>query len=88
MASNALHHALTHDLETDRHVRRAAVRITGDPAHPQLYVRFAATADADVAGLAHAFDRALARFTRTTGLRPEVADVIVTMPDRQRERVH
>lgn len=88
VASNALHHALTHDLETDRHVRRAAVRITGKPAHPLLYVRFAATADADVAGLAHAFDQALARFAMTTGLRPEVADVIVTMPDRQRERVH
>jgi hypothetical protein len=83
-----LHHALTNDLESDRHVRRAAVRITGKSAHPQLYVRLAATADADVAGLAQAFDRAVARFTRTTGLRPEVADVIVTMPDRERERVH
>jgi hypothetical protein len=88
VASNALHHALTNDLETDRHVRRAAVRITGQPPHPHLHVRLATTADADVAGLADAFDRAVARFSMTTGLRPEVTEVTVTMPDRQLERVH
>jgi hypothetical protein len=87
VASTALHHALAHDLETDRHVRRAAVRITGKAAHPRLHVRLAATADADVAGLAAAFDQAVVRFTRTTGLSPEVADVSVTMPERQPERV-
>ena len=82
VASKALHHALQQDLETDRQVRRAAVRLTGPTDHPQLLVRLAVTADADIARLASHLDKAVDRFTMTSGVRPEVADVVVRMPSR------
>src|SRR5690606_12056359 len=49
VASRALHRALQRDLESDRQVRDAAVRLTGPADHPRLLVRLAVTADADVA---------------------------------------
>jgi hypothetical protein len=82
VASRALHDALQEDLETDRQVRRAAVRLTGPTDHPQLLVRLAVTADADIARLAGHLDKAVDRFIATSGVRPELSDVVVRMPVR------
>lgn len=82
VASKALHHALEEDLEGDRQVRRAAVRLTGPTDHPQLMVRLAVTDDADIARLAGHLDKAVDRFTTTSGVRPELADVVVRLPLR------
>ena len=82
VASKALHDALEEDLEGDRQVRRAAVRLTGSADHPQLLVRLAVTEDADIGRLAGHLDRAVDRFTITSGVRPEVSDVVVRMPWR------
>ena len=86
VASRALHHALEEDLEGDRQVRRAAVRLTGPTDHPQLMVRLAVTEDADIARLAGHLGNAVDRFTTTSGVRPELSDVVVRMPLRTTAR--
>jgi hypothetical protein len=80
VASKALHDAFQEDLETDRQVRRAAVRLTGPTDHPQLLVRLAVTPDADIARLAGHLDQAVDRFATTSGVRPHISDVLVRMP--------
>ena len=87
VASTALHHALERDLTTDRNVRRAAVRLTGPTQHPQLLVRLAVTPDADIARVAGHLDRAVQRFVTTSGVTPDLSDVVVRMPARAPERV-
>jgi hypothetical protein len=82
VASRALHHAFEEDLEGDRQVRRAAVRLTGPTDHPKLMVRLAVTEDADIARLAGHLGNAVDRFTTTSGVRPELSDVVVRMPLR------
>jgi hypothetical protein len=87
VASTALHHALERDLTTDREVRRAAVRLIGPTEHPQLLVRLAVTPDADIAHVAGHLDRAVQRFTTTSGVTPDLSDVVVRMPARAPQRV-
>jgi hypothetical protein len=88
VASSALHDALERDLATDRTVRRAAVRLTGPTQHPQLLVRLAVTPDADIAHVAGHIDRAVQRFATTSGVTPNLSDVVVRIPARAPERVH
>jgi hypothetical protein len=87
VASRALHRALQRDLESDRQIRDAAVRLTGPADHPRLLVRLAVTADADVAALADHVDRVMHRFTTTSGLQPDLSEVVVRMPTRTPARV-
>jgi hypothetical protein len=68
-------------------VRHATVLLTGDRDYPEVELRLAVTPDADMGDLGHHVDRAMVRFRRTSGLRPEVADVIVQIADRARQRV-
>ena len=86
VASRALHNALERDLESDRQVRKAAVRLTGPTGHPRLLVRLAVTPDADLARLAGHVDQAVIRFTTTSGVEPD-AEVVVRMPERAVTRV-
>jgi len=88
VASKALNHALTRDLQSDRHVRRAAVRLVGDRARPEVLVRLAVSADADVSRLRSHVDGALDRFAVTSGVRPHLHDVIVSMAEQSTARVH
>jgi hypothetical protein len=87
VASTALHHAVERDLVTDRDVRRAAVRLTGSDQHPQMLVRLAVTPDADIARLAGHLDRAVQRFTTTSGVTPDLSDIVVRIPARAPVRV-
>lgn len=87
VASRALHRALQRDLESDQQIRDAAVRLTGPPDHPRLRVRLAVTADADVARLAGHVDRVMHRFTTTSGVQPDVSEVVVRIPARAPARV-
>jgi hypothetical protein len=87
VASRALHRALQRDLESDRQVRNAAVLLTGPTEHPRLMVRLAVTPDADVARLAGHLDRVVHRFTTTSGVQPDVSDVVVRIPERAVARV-
>jgi hypothetical protein len=87
ISTSALKQSLTRDLERARQVRDAAVNIVGPHGRPQLLVRLSVTQDAELAPLAEHVDRAVARFARTSGLAPEVAEVTVKVADRQPERV-
>jgi hypothetical protein len=87
VASRALYHALRSDLERDKQVRRAAVRLSGGVTHPKLKLRLAVTPDADLARLAGHLDRAIARFAATSGIHPELSDVAVRIPERPAARV-
>jgi hypothetical protein len=86
--TGTLNNALTRDLLGNRSVRRAAVRLTGEPTKPDLRVHLAVTPEADIGQLRHHVDRAVQRFSTTSGLRPNVAEVVVKMSGGQRERVH
>jgi hypothetical protein len=88
VASRALHHALVHDLQGGDRVRRAAVRLSGEPEHPELLVRLDVAADTDIARLHSHVDGALDRFAVTTGIRPHLHDVVVRMADQAPARVH
>jgi len=88
VASKALHHALTRDLQSDHHVRRAAVRLVGDRARPEVLVRLAVSPDTDVSRLRSHVDGALDRFAVTAGVRPHLHDVVVSMADQSTARVH
>jgi hypothetical protein len=88
ISSGALQHALTRDLSAHATVRRAAVRLVGDRDHPEALVRLNVTADADVTRLRSHVDSALDRFAATSGVRPTVHDVVVTMADQAPARVH
>jgi hypothetical protein len=87
VASSALHHALERDLATDRNVRRAAVRLTGPSEHPELLVRLAVTPDADIARVAGHLEGAVQRFTTTSGVTPDLSDVLVRIPAVAPQRV-
>jgi hypothetical protein len=87
VASSALSHALTRDLQTDREVNRAAVRLVGAEQHPELLVRLAVTADADLGRLHAHVNAALSRFATTSGLRPHLQEVSVRVADEQPARV-
>ena len=87
VTSKALHHALTRDLQSDHHVRRAAVRLVGDRARPEVLVRLAVSADTDVSRLRSHVDGALDRFAVTSGVRPHLHDVVVSMADQSTARV-
>jgi hypothetical protein len=87
ISTSALKHSLTKDLERGRQVRDAAVAIVGPHERPRLVMRLSVTQDVEMAPLADHVDRAVARFARTSGLAPEVAEVTVKVADRQPERV-
>lgn len=87
VASRALHRALQRDFESDQQVRDAAVRLTGPPDHPRLLVRLAVAADTDVARLADHVDRVMHRFTTTSGVQPDLSEVVVRIPARAPARV-
>lgn len=87
VASRALRRALQSDLESDRQVRNASVRLTGPTWHPQLSVRLAVTADADIGLLADHVDRVVHRFATTSGVQPDLSDVVVRIPPRAAARV-
>jgi hypothetical protein len=87
VASRALHRALQRDLESNQQIRDAAVRLTGPPDRPRLLVRLAVTPDADVARLADHVDRVMDRFTTTSGVRPDLSEVVVRIPARAPARV-
>jgi len=80
VASRALHRALQRDLESDQQIRDATVRLTGPADHPRLLVRLAVTADADVGALADHVDRVMHRFTTTSGIQPDLSEVVVRIP--------
>jgi hypothetical protein len=82
VASEALNRALKLDIERDRQVRRAGVQLAGPIAQPRLRLRLAVTPDADIARLAHHLDETMQRFTATSGIRPELSDVVVRIPER------
>jgi hypothetical protein len=88
VATSTLRQALTTDLQADVRVRRAAVRLTGAPSRPDLHVQLAVTPDADVTELRRHVDRAMRRFSTTSGLDPSLAEVVVRVSSNQRERVH
>jgi hypothetical protein len=88
VSSGALQQSLVRDLRANRQVRRVAVRLVGDREHPEALVRLSVTADADVTGLRSHVDSALDRFATTSGVRPRVRDVVVTMADQPPARVH
>ncbi len=87
VTSSALHHALERDLANDRNVRRAAVRLTGPSEHPELLVRLAVTANADIARVAGHLEGAVQRFTTTSGVTPDVSQVLVRIPAGAPQRV-
>ncbi|MDT5025086.1 MAG: hypothetical protein QOE61_1512 [Micromonosporaceae bacterium] len=86
VTTSTLNQALTRDLLGNRSVRRAAVRLTGEK--PDLRVQLAVTPDADIGELRDHVDHAVRRFSTTSGLHPDVAEVVVRMSGGQRERVH
>ena len=88
IAHGALEDALTRDLRDHPEVRRAAVRLVGDRRRPEALVRLSVTADADVGRLRSHVDSALDRFAATSGVRPTVRDVVLTMASRPPARVH
>lgn len=87
VASRALNRALRRDLELDRQVRDATVRLTGPAEHPQLRVRLSVTPDADIARLAGHVDRVVNRFATTSGVQPDLSDIVVRMPEHAPLRV-
>ena len=87
VSSSALHHALERDLITDRNVRRAAVRLSGPSNHPELLVRLAVTPDADIARVAGHLEGAVQRFSTTSGVTPDLANVLVRIPAGAPQRV-
>jgi hypothetical protein len=88
ISSSALQQSLLGDLRANRQVRRAAVRLVGDSEHPEALVRLSVAADADVTGLRSHVDSVLGRFATTSGVRPRVRDVVVTMADQPPARAH
>ena len=87
VATSTLNDALTRDLRDDGHIRWAAVRLSGEPRRPQLRMRLGVTPDADIAELRRHVDRAVQRFSVTSGLRPDIAEVTVKMAARGQQRV-
>jgi hypothetical protein len=87
ISHGALEEALTRDLRDHAEVRRAAVRLVGDRRQPEALVRLSVNADADVGRLRSHVDSALDRFAATSGVRPAVRDVVVTMADQPPARV-
>ena len=87
VASRALQRALRRDFESDQQVRDASVRLTGPTEHPHLQVRLAVAPDVDMARLAGHVDRVVHRFATTSGVQPDLSEVLVRMPGRAVARV-
>jgi hypothetical protein len=87
VSTSALRHSLTRDLQTNREVRGATVKLFGGHDHPEALVRLKVSADADVTRLRSHVDSALDRFAATSGVRPTVHDVVVKMADQAPPRV-
>ena len=88
VSTNTLNQALARDLLGKASVRRAGVRLTGAPTKPELRVRLAVTPDANIDELRRHVEHAVRRFSTTSGLRPQLAEVFVRMSAGPRERVH
>ena len=79
IASRTLVRALSSDLSRDRDIADARVRLTGRPDQPRLLLRLLVSPSADLRQLRGFVEGALTRFTTTTGIDPQVADVEVRM---------
>ena len=79
VASSALRHALIRDLRGDRQITRAVVHLNGRPRNPTVSIRLGVTPDADI-GLVHDHvDAALRRLAATSGVRPDIREVLVNV---------
>jgi hypothetical protein len=87
ISTAALGHALTQDLQAHPAVRRAGVHLTGKARRPEVTMRLTVTPEADIGVVRGHVDAALSRFAATSGWRPDVAEVTVTMPNRSPQRV-
>jgi hypothetical protein len=87
ISTSALGQALSQDLQTHPAVRRAGVHLTGKARRPELTMRLTVTPEADIGAVRGHVDAALSRFEVTSGWRPDVAEVTVTMPGRAPQRV-
>lgn len=68
-------HGLERDLVRDPGIRAAAVAVTGAAPSPDLWIQLDVEQRADLATVRAHVDDALARFSRTYGLRPRRLDV-------------
>jgi hypothetical protein len=87
ISAAALGQALSEDLQTHPAVRRAGVHLTGKARRPEVTMRLTVTPEADIGAVRGHVDAALSRFEATSGWRPDVAEVTVTMPNRSPQRV-
>jgi hypothetical protein len=87
ISTSALGHALSQDLQTHPAVRRAGVHLTGRARRPEVTMRLTVTPEADIGAVRGHVDAALSRFEATSGWRPDVSEVTVTMPNRPPQRV-
>ncbi len=85
--SGAMLHGIERDLARHPKVRQVSVGLGGDEAEPLVRARLGVAAGADLAKLQVYLAESLARFTRTTGLRPTDVQVEVTLSDREGARV-
>ncbi|HEX6871477.1 MAG TPA: hypothetical protein VF163_10305 [Micromonosporaceae bacterium] len=79
VASRTLVRALSTDLSGDRDIQDAWVRLTGTPDQPRLLLRLLVAPGADLSRVRRYVDTALTRFSTTSGIDPQVADVEVRM---------
>jgi hypothetical protein len=72
-----LRDALERDLQNDPRVTHATVRMTGHPDQPQLHLRLAVKAGAELPEVHSHVDAAIARFRTTTKLDPRVRETVI-----------
>ncbi|MEU7752699.1 hypothetical protein [Micromonospora sp. NPDC049171] len=75
LATDVLTDALVRDLTANPEVRRARVVLTGEPPHPDVWIRVDLTADAATAGVREHVRAAVRRFAATTDCQPAHLDV-------------
>ncbi|MEU4473425.1 hypothetical protein [Micromonospora sp. NPDC023888] len=75
LSTDVLTDALVRDLTGNPGVRRARVVLTGEPPHPDVWIRVDLTADATAAGVRDHVRAAVHRFAATTGCQPAHLDV-------------
>ncbi|MEU8332723.1 hypothetical protein [Micromonospora sp. NPDC048839] len=75
LAADVLTDALVRDLTGNPGVRRARVVLTGEPPHPDVWIRVDLTADAATAGVREHVRAAVGRFAATTDCQPAHLDV-------------
>ncbi|GAA2529999.1 hypothetical protein [Pilimelia columellifera] len=75
VAARVLARSLEHDLARDRHIRHAAVSLTGHAPDPDVWVRLDIAGSADVPELGERVTAALDRFATTSGLTPRRVDI-------------